>query len=557
MNENINNLDEIRTKDKFKFAQIDETIHDTKFETKPVSYLQDCMRRFVKNKASVVAAFIICIISLFAIFEPICDPKSRVASEFTSGEFNDLVFAGALPKLFNDTGFWDGTKENVIKKENYNLAVLTDSNYEKVKLIKEEVPAYALSFPEEERDAYTMCIIRENSYAVGCYNEELTKADYDKLVEENNKRIANNQKSIMKPLIDYRAYTNNYKSVLTDTYHLNENSASGIVDKMNVRYGNNSDYFFQIVPEITENEDGTFDVSDSRFVLYKDENGDIADIYKRNSEGELIYFEESNGRYKVRVDYYDYFTYKYGVEPTYLFGANMEGKDILLRLANACRFSLLLGLSITLINFIIGLIWGAISGYYGGTIDLIMERITDIISNIPTIIIMSIASIQFVSNQDLKNALGPAGIIILAIFVAFIYNGWVGVAGTTRMQFYRFKGQEYVLAARTLGAKDRRLIFKHILPNATGTLVTRSVLMIPSVIFSEASLSYLGIIDFKNSGINSIGAMISEGQEAGLAAHPHILLFPAIVVSLLMISFNLFGNGLRDAFNTTLRGSEN
>ena len=81
--------------------------------------------------------------------------------------------------------------------------------------------------------------------------------------------------------------------------------------------------------------------------------------------------------------------------------------------------------------------------------------------------------------------------------------------------------------------------------------------MIPSVIFSEASLSYLGIIDFKNSGINSIGAMISEGQEAGLAAHPHILLFPAIVVSLLMISFNLFGNGLRDAFNTTLRGSEN
>lgn len=557
MNENINNLDEIRTKDKFKFAQIDETIHDTKFETKPVSYLQDCMRRFVKNKASVVAAFIICIISLFAIFEPICDPKSRVASEFTSGEFNDLVFAGALPKLFNDTGFWDGTKENVIKKENYNLAVLTDSNYEKVKLIKEEIPTYALSFPEEERDAYTMCIIRENSYAVGCYNEELTKADYDKLVEENNKRIANNQKSIMKPLIDYRAYTNNYKSVLKDTYHLNENSASGIVDKMNVRYGNNSDYFFQIVPEITENEDGTFDVSDSRFVLYKDENGDIADIYKRNSEGELIYFEESNGRYKVRVDYYDYFTYKYGVEPTYLFGANMEGKDILLRLANACRFSLLLGLSITLINFIIGLIWGAISGYYGGTIDLIMERITDIISNIPTIIIMSIASIQFVSNQDLKNALGPAGIIILAIFVAFIYNGWVGVAGTTRMQFYRFKGQEYVLAARTLGAKDRRLIFKHILPNATGTLVTRSVLMIPSVIFSEASLSYLGIIDFKNSGINSIGAMISEGQEAGLAAHPHILLFPAIVVSLLMISFNLFGNGLRDAFNTTLRGSEN
>ncbi len=557
MNENMNNLNEIRTKDKFKFAQIDETIHDTKFETKPVSYLQDCMRRFVKNKASVVAAIIICLISLFAIFEPICDPKSRVASEFTSGEFNDPVFAGVLPKLFNDTGFWDGTKESVITKENYYLAAQTDSNYSKVKLIKEEIPSYALGYPDEEKDSYILCTVRENTYAVGCYNVELTKANYDKLVEENNRRISNNEKSIMKPLIDYRSYTNSYKSVLMNTYHLNENAASGIIDKMNLRYGNNSDYFFQIVPEIIKNNDGSYNISDSRFVLYKDENGNIADIYKRNSDGEVIYFEESNGMYNVRVDYYDYFTYKYGVEPTYLFGANMQGKDILLRLANGCRFSLLLGLSITLINFIIGLIWGAISGYYGGTVDLIMERITDIISNIPTIIIMSIASIQFVNNQDLKNAVGPAGIIVLAIFVAFIYNGWVGVAGTTRMQFYRFKGQEYVLAARTLGAKDRRLIFKHILPNATGTLVTRSVLMIPGVIFSEASLSYLGIIDFENSGINSIGSMINEGKIAGLATYPHILLFPSIVISLLMISFNLFGNGLRDAFNTTLRGSEN
>ena len=224
-------------------------------------------------------------------------------------------------------------------------------------------------------------------------------------------------------------------------------------------------------------------------------------------------------------------------------------------MALGVRFSLILGISITLINFIIGLIWGAISGYYGGKVDLIMERFTDIISAIPSIIIMSIASIQFANNRDLNAALGPSGVLIAAIFVAFIYNGWVGVAATTRMQFYRFKGQEYVLASRTLGAKDSRLIFKHILPNSTGTLVTRSILMIPSIIFSEASLSYLGIINFDTSGIYSIGAMLNEGKEKLLTA-PHILLFPAVLISLLMISFNLFGNGLRDAFNTTLRGSE-
>ena len=124
------------------------------------------------------------------------------------------------------------------------------------------------------------------------------------------------------------------------------------------------------------------------------------------------------------------------------------------------------------------------------------------------------------------------------------------------MQFYRFKGQEYVLASRTLGAKDRRLIFRHILPNAIGTLVTSSVLMIPGVIFSESSLSYLGIIDFSTSGMSSIGTLLNEGQSAGLQYNPHVLLFPCIIISLLMICFNLFGNGLRDAFNTTLKGAE-
>ena len=119
-----------------------------------------------------------------------------------------------------------------------------------------------------------------------------------------------------------------------------------------------------------------------------------------------------------------------------------------------------------------------------------------------------------------------------------------------------FKGQEYVLASRTLGAKDPRLIFRHILPNAAGTLVTSSVLMIPGVIFGESSLSYLGIINFTTSGLCSVGSLLNEGQSAGLNEHPHMLFFPCLVISLLMICFNLFGNGLRDAFNTTLRGSE-
>ena len=129
------------------------------------------------------------------------------------------------------------------------------------------------------------------------------------------------------------------------------------------------------------------------------------------------------------------------------------------------------------------------------------------------------------------------------------------MAGTTRMQFYRFKNQEYVLVARTLGANDRRIMFKHIFPNAVGTLITSSVLVIPGVIFSETSLSYLGIINLTSGNLTSVGTLLASGQSF-LFTYPHMILFPAVFISLLMLSFNLFGNGLRDAFNPSLRGTE-
>ena len=144
---------------------------------------------------------------------------------------------------------------------------------------------------------------------------------------------------------------------------------------------------------------------------------------------------------------------------------------------------------------------------------------------------------------------------MIVLFISFFLTGWTGMAARTRMQFYRFKNQEYVLVARTLGANDKRIMFKHIFPNAIGTLITGSVLVIPGVIFSETSLSYLNIIDLNSSNITSVGTLLAAGQNA-LQTHPHIILFPAVFISLLMLSFNLFGNGLRDAFNPSLRGTE-
>ncbi len=188
----------------------------------------------------------------------------------------------------------------------------------------------------------------------------------------------------------------------------------------------------------------------------------------------------------------------------------------------------------------IGVVYGAVSGYYGGWVDMVMQRIIEIIGGIPSLVLI----ILFVMYLG-------AGIV--PFILAMILTGWIGMSRMIRAQFYKYKGQEYVLASRTMGAKDRTLIFRHILPNAIGPIITQATLAVPGAIFTESFLSYLGL------GIEapepSIGVLLAEGQKV-LLDHPHLTLFPAIIISLLMLSFNLFGNGLRDAFDPTLRGQE-
>ena len=174
-----------------------------------------------------------------------------------------------------------------------------------------------------------------------------------------------------------------------------------------------------------------------------------------------------------------------------------------------------------------------------------MERITDILGNVPFMVVTTLFQLHLAAK------IGALG----SLLFAFVTTGWIGTASTVRMQFYRYKNQEYILAARTLGAKNSRLMFKHIFPNALGTIITSSVLVIPSVIFSESSLTYLGIINLESDNMTSVGTMLAHGKDF-LQTFPHIILFPAIFISLLMITFNLFGNGLRDAFNPSLRGTE-
>jgi ABC-type dipeptide/oligopeptide/nickel transport system permease subunit len=272
-------------------------------------------------------------------------------------------------------------------------------------------------------------------------------------------------------------------------------------------------------------------------------------IEVRDRTEAVIVNDEEKFSYFLTLDYAIY--QGYDEIPYYYFGTDFNGRDLFTLLWVATRTSLLLGVVVATINVSIGIVYGAVSGYYGGTVDIILQRITEVIGRIPWLVTLAI----FVS------FFGPG---IQTLILILIVSGWIGPQSVTRTQFYRYKGREYVLASRTLGAKDGRLIFRHILPNGIGTIITASILTIPYTIFAESTISYLGfgvghgqsfnVFGLTFSGV-SVGVLLSDGRNY-LLDRPYITVFPALLISILMITFNMFGNALRDAFNPALRGSE-
>ena len=231
------------------------------------------------------------------------------------------------------------------------------------------------------------------------------------------------------------------------------------------------------------------------------------------------------------------YKYKGADDVYYWFGSDALGRDLFSRLWQGTRVSLILAFAVVAINLTIGLIIGAICGYYGGWVDLIIQRLMDVIWNIPALPLTILLIMLFGSG-------------ILPLMLVFCLTGWMGMANGVRMQFYRYKNKEYVLAARTMGASDARIMVRHVLPNAVGTIITQCALSVPNVVFQEAGLSYLGLgVQAPNP---SIGMLLSDAQKA-LLDYPFMIVSPGFVIVFLMLAFNLLGNGLRDAFNPTLR----
>ncbi|MBI5975285.1 ABC transporter permease [Staphylococcus sp. H16/1A] len=228
---------------------------------------------------------------------------------------------------------------------------------------------------------------------------------------------------------------------------------------------------------------------------------------------------------------------KANVKENFWFGTDQLGRDLWTRTWQGAQVSLFIGLVAALLDIFIGVIYGAISGYFGGRVDDIMQRFIEIISSIPNLIIVILFVLIFEPS-------------IWTIILAMTITGWIGMSRVVRGEFLKLKNQEFVLASRTLGTSDFKLIFKHILPNSLGAIIVTSMFTVPSAIFFEAFLSFIGI------GVpapkTSLGSLVNEGR-AMLLIHPHELFIPAIILSLLILFFYLFSDGLRDAFDPKMR----
>ena len=506
--------------EKFEFAQTGKKIHDEKFKTKPIGYFQDAWIRFRKNQASIVATVIILLVALYAIIVPFIanyelsdrDGTYTKARPYVPALEFISVFDGGYDQKLNDKFLIYYAGIGMSAEDPEGLGKVTweeamDSKYSPVISIGEET--------EQQGRVYRN--VRTHSYFAKGFNYlSLTKEQYNDIVKYQEETGV----QVLYPMVDTK-----------DSEVFSGNNAA------------DANFWYK------HSANGTpLDANGKKLSLEKVMKSGLVDNYIRDEEGNVVYFlEKDKTMVQVRVLYYNYYVYLNGAEPTHYLGTDGQGYDIFVRLAFGLRTSLLMAVLVSAINLFFGAIYGAVEGYYGGWVDLIGERISDILSGIPFIVLATLVQLHLVATGKMPTFAG--------VLLAFCLTGWIGVAYRVRTQFYRFKNQEYVLAARTLGARDGRLMFKHIFPNALGTIITSSILIIPSTILSETTLSYLGIVNFQGATSTSLGTMLANGKEY-LSTDPHIIAVPAIAISLLMISFNLFGNGLRDAFNPSLRGVE-
>ena len=539
--------------EKFEFAHRDANLHDKKLQTKSRSYFQDCVIRFKKNKSSVIAAWIIGFLLLYAIVIPIISPYSVTADQ-------DPIYKSYPPyvEAIADLGWGIMDGGYVLESQNdRQVRVLELSGQETglnpiIKTISKTTVIERVRGKDVE---VTYSKIEVNRYFLaGMKSKTVTLDEYKRIQEFQDEtglqvlypvvlkediytKAVLNSPDIKDMPPDYNIWykCKDAKGTPRTQDVIDPATGEPVIDETT------GEPLQEIVPAYTTNKDldAAIPYTSSRI---EGDTGEYIYGQKKGANGDSV---------QIRYCYFNYYQFQQWEKtgnfssPMFILGTNSMGQDLFTAIGVGARFSIIFAIIVSAINLILGAIYGSIQGYYGGWIDLVLDRISDILSGVPMIVVVTLF------NLHLAAKVGSVG----AFLLAFVATGWIGMAALTRKQFYRFKSQEHILAARTLGASDWRLMFKHIFPNSLGTIVTSCALVIPGVIGSETSLTYLGIIDLSSFAGTTIGTLMEQGQN-DIQAAPHAMLFPSIFFALLMISFNLFGNGLRDAFNPSTKGSD-
>ena len=243
----------------------------------------------------------------------------------------------------------------------------------------------------------------------------------------------------------------------------------------------------------------------------------------------------------------------------HIFGTDMYGRDILVRVMYGARVSMAVGICAALLVLCIGAVYGSISGYCGGKVDAVMQRIVELIYSVPEMLVVLLIATalkpiltEYVNTGSgpLKSFVNTLGPNLISMFIAFGMLYWVTMSRIIRGQVLQLKQQEYVTAARALGASGGRIIRQHLLPNCIGQIVVTTCLQIPSAIFLESFLSYLGV--GVSAPLPSLGSMATDAL-SGMYTYTYRLIVPSIILSIMILAFNLFGDGLRDALDPKLK----